>query len=131
MNLAQSAAAALGKHQRKANGGFMTQCPAHDDRNPSPAIDEGESGLLVKCFAGCSQDAVIDAMKSRGVHLTNEASPLAAPQGPRRNEIWTPILPVPADAPAPPGTTPPTRQAMRHMDISQRRWETLAPHIPL
>lgn len=58
----------------------MACCPAHDDRHPSLSIDFGANGTLVlKCFSGCSQDAVIDAMKVRGLwhdgpsrNLTNE-----------------------------------------------------------
>lgn len=48
----------------KPGGGFLAQCPAHDDRHPSLSIDVGDSGtLLLKCFSGCPQEAVIDALK--------------------------------------------------------------------
>lgn len=48
--------------------GKMACCPAHDDSTPSLSVDVGSSGkLIVKCRAGCSQSAVIDAMKSRGL----------------------------------------------------------------
>ena len=46
----------------------MCRCPAHDDRNPSLHVTQGQCGkLLVKCHAGCSQDDVIAALKRQGV----------------------------------------------------------------
>ncbi len=42
----------------------MCLCPAHDDRTPSLHVEGGASGkVLFKCFAGCSQDAVLDALR--------------------------------------------------------------------
>jgi len=39
------------------------RCPAHDDRNPSLSISEGENGrLLVKCHATCETEDVLKAM---------------------------------------------------------------------
>lgn len=53
--------------KRTANG-WQCQCPSHDDSNPSLSISSGTDGRpLVKCFAGCAQDAVIEALKSRGL----------------------------------------------------------------
>lgn len=65
----------------KRNGsGLMVQCPAHDDRNPSLSVDEGQDGrLLVRCFAGCGQDSVIDALKSRGLWIGAGATPRSKP----------------------------------------------------
>lgn len=102
---AESIAAALGRSTPKAGGGFMACCPAHKDKNPSLAIDEKNDNLLLKCFAGCSQEAVIDALKSRGLWPGAErthTSTSTAPRTASTQQIWTPILPVPADAPAPP-----------------------------
>jgi putative DNA primase/helicase len=43
-------------------------CPAHDDREPSLGIRIGTDGrILVKCYAGCSQEAVIDALRALGL----------------------------------------------------------------
>ena len=59
-------AAELGNHSAKAGGGYMGCCPAHNDKNPSLAIDEDNDSLLIKCFAGCSQeflDGVKDALR--------------------------------------------------------------------
>jgi hypothetical protein len=42
-----------------------THCPAHDDRRPSLGIDQVGDRILVHCWAGCSQDAVIRALRER------------------------------------------------------------------
>jgi putative DNA primase/helicase len=48
----------------KVGGGFMCPCPAHDDEIPSLSVDDDKNGkLLVKCMAGCTQDAVIHGLK--------------------------------------------------------------------
>ena len=50
------------------NKGWQALCPAHNDHNPSLDIDVGEGGkVLVICRAGCSQEAVITALKARSV----------------------------------------------------------------
>jgi hypothetical protein len=42
----------------------MARCPAHEDRNPSLSVGEGRGGtVLLKCFAGCEQQRVIDALR--------------------------------------------------------------------
>lgn len=35
-------------------GKWSAKCPAHDDKSPSLSVMEGEKGILVRCFAGCS-----------------------------------------------------------------------------
>ena len=48
--------------------GGKYHCPAHNDANPSLSVDEGCAGkILVKCRAGCPQDKVIAALRSRGL----------------------------------------------------------------
>ena len=49
---------------RKGRG--LTHCPGHDDRNPSLSVDTKDGKVVVYCHAGCSQDAVIDALRERG-----------------------------------------------------------------
>jgi putative DNA primase/helicase len=45
---------------RRSGRGWMARCPAHDDRNPSLSIAEGEEGrTLLKCQAGCATDRVV------------------------------------------------------------------------
>jgi putative DNA primase/helicase len=64
VNLRDALAPLEGVH---AHGGYFTaRCPAHDDRNASLSIREGEGGkVLIKCFAGCNYRAVIDALEGR------------------------------------------------------------------
>ena len=51
---------------------YTACCPAHDDKNPSLAITEAEDKILVHCFSGCTQDQVLDALRSQG--MWSEAS---------------------------------------------------------
>jgi hypothetical protein len=45
-----------------------THCPAHDDTKPSLAASDGKDGkVLVRCWAGCSQEAVLAALTERGL----------------------------------------------------------------
>lgn len=44
----------------------MALCPAHNDKNPSLSLTDGENGkLLVHCHAGCEQARAINALKAR------------------------------------------------------------------
>ena len=53
---------------RRCGAGFVCRCPAHDDRRPSLRISETKFGkVLIKCWSGCEQDAVIDALRRRGL----------------------------------------------------------------
>src|SRR6267142_4232058 len=55
----------LGKLERvHQNGqGWMARCPTHEDGTNSLKIDEGDDGrALLKCHAGCSQEAVVEAL---------------------------------------------------------------------
>jgi putative DNA primase/helicase len=53
---------------RRIGGGWIARCPAHDDREPSLAVREGEDGrVLVRCHAGCDQWRVIEVLRSRGL----------------------------------------------------------------
>jgi putative DNA primase/helicase len=63
-------AAEIARHLRgrKMPSGWIARCPAHEDRNPSLSLTDGEGGrLLVHCHAGCEQIAVIDALKALGL----------------------------------------------------------------
>ena len=65
---------------KKMGGYYIAKCPAHDDRKHSLSITDSDSGLtLFKCHAGCTQEAVIDALKDKGlwekkVEATNQRS---------------------------------------------------------
>jgi hypothetical protein len=56
--------------RRAGRGRFMARCPAHDDSSPSLSIREGRNGrVLVRCFAGCALDTVLDAAGLRMANL--------------------------------------------------------------
>jgi hypothetical protein len=43
--------------------GWRAHCPAHDDHDPSLDLDEGDDGrALLKCHAGCTQEAIVKAL---------------------------------------------------------------------
>jgi putative DNA primase/helicase len=54
-------------HGRKSGTSYVARCPAHDDRNPSLSLRDADGKVLVHCHAGCDQNAVIDALKARGL----------------------------------------------------------------
>ena len=42
---------------------WLARCPAHDDRRPSLSVTQTDDGIwLYKCWAGCEQLAVVDAL---------------------------------------------------------------------
>lgn len=53
---------------RPTGDGFMGRCPAHNDQRASLSFQDGERGVLVKCHAGCSLDAVTTAL---GLRITD------------------------------------------------------------
>lgn len=46
----------------RGTGKWMARCSAHHDNNPSLSISEGERGLLVWCWAGCSVQAICTSL---------------------------------------------------------------------
>jgi hypothetical protein len=51
------------KGVRPSLHGWKACCPAHADREPSLSIGLGEQGqVLLKCFAGCSLERILEAM---------------------------------------------------------------------
>ena len=64
-----------------------THCPAHNDREPSFSVNVKAGVLLVHCLAGCPQEAVIDALRERGLWpqmragLTGRAAPTTSTAG--------------------------------------------------
>jgi hypothetical protein len=47
---------------RRTSRGYLARCPAHPDRHPSLSVSEGERGILVKCWAGCSLRHIVAAL---------------------------------------------------------------------
>lgn len=71
--------------RRAELGRGHVHCPAHDDEHPSLAVDVKDKGAVVFCRAGCSQDAVLDALRKRGLWGRNgsRADGASAPPRPR------------------------------------------------
>lgn len=90
----------LGKSQRSGNG-FVAQCPAHDDQNPSLSLSLGDQGqFLAHCHAGCSFKNIIDALRDKGLlpyedsslyqkPVTTEVKQEANSNSPYARDLWT------------------------------------------
>ena len=52
---------ALRTHGSRGGRGEWT-CPAHEDRNPSLSVSNGDGRVLVKCHAGCTTEQVVAAL---------------------------------------------------------------------
>src|SRR5260370_42475415 len=76
------------KGARSSLHGWRACCPAHADSEPSLSIGLGEQGqVLLKCFAGCSLERIVESM---GLTMTD----------------LFPAAPSASDGqPAPPGNT--------------------------
>lgn len=46
---------------------WVCNCPAHDDSRPSLIIFDGHTSVQLRCLAGCEPEAVIDALRRRGL----------------------------------------------------------------
>lgn len=54
---------------KRSGAGWVACCPAHEDGTPSLSISDGQKGPVFKCHAGCSQDAVVNAIEALGVQI--------------------------------------------------------------
>ena len=54
-----------GVQNRGARWAARCPVPAHGDTSPSLSVSEGERGILVKCWAGCSLQEICDSL---GLH---------------------------------------------------------------
>ena len=52
-----------GCNPRKTGTGWSARCPAHDDKNPSLSVAEGDKHpVVLNCQAGCTPEAVLEAL---------------------------------------------------------------------
>jgi putative DNA primase/helicase len=75
----------------RAGAGWVARCPAHDDRTPSLSLRDAGSGIvLVRCHAGCEQEDVIAALRSRGLwpgrYAPRAACRVKTPVGERQSD---------------------------------------------
>ncbi len=45
------------------DGRAVFRCPAHDDKNPSVSATQFEGGVAIHCFAGCSAEDIVSALR--------------------------------------------------------------------
>jgi putative DNA primase/helicase len=61
---------------RRSGAGWTCYCPVHEadgrPHQPSLSVSEKNGKVLVKCFAGCDQNAVVAALKDRGLWPESE-----------------------------------------------------------
>jgi len=60
-------ASGLEKVKWHGDHNFSACCPAHNDRNPSFSVSDVNGKTLVKCFSGCTQEGVINALRDLGL----------------------------------------------------------------
>ena len=81
---------------RKSGSGWVSWCPAHDDRSPSLSISAGRHGRpLLKCHAGCQQADVIGALKALGLWQNGQRE--WTQSAPRRTATAAQRCPEPED----------------------------------
>lgn len=65
--------------RRTGTGRWLARCPAHDDHSPSLSISEGRDGrVLVRCWAGCCLDEILNPLKLRRRDLFQGPPPCRA-----------------------------------------------------
>jgi hypothetical protein len=70
---------ALSNHRRSGKG-YTARCPAHDDRQASLSVSEGEDGkVLLNCHAGCSVEKIVATMRLTMQDLFPRAAQDTAP----------------------------------------------------
>jgi hypothetical protein len=66
---------------RRNGKGWLVSCPCPNhgngrgDRNPSLSVSDGDDRLLLRCFAGCEFEDIIDALRGRGLLNDNRVEP--------------------------------------------------------
>lgn len=59
---------------KKSGSGYVSLCPAHNDREASLSITEGKDGrILFHCFAGCTCDEICEAIGIKQKDLFSES----------------------------------------------------------
>lgn len=77
-------AMAGGKYS-KSGQGFLTCCFVHPDKTPSLSLSLGDSGeLLAHCFAGCSFEEIVNALKRRGLLPDRQSNSAYSPSIPKK-----------------------------------------------
>ncbi len=67
-------------HAKKNGSQWMALCPAHEDRNPSLSLTKKNGKILLYCHAGCSPEAVCEAL---GLDIADLFAESSNDSGPR------------------------------------------------
>ncbi len=62
------------RHRPDRDGNYKCRCPAHDDKQESLSVREGDKGIVLKCFAGCQLDAICARLGMKPAELFWEDS---------------------------------------------------------
>jgi putative DNA primase/helicase len=63
------------ENPKRAGGGWVVRCPAHQDDRSSLSVGEGDDGrVLLFCHAGCTVENIVDALGLRMNDLRSEAA---------------------------------------------------------
>jgi hypothetical protein len=76
---AHIAAVLTGSKVRALGDNYLVRCPAHDDDMPSLSLRDGDRGLIVHCFAGCSASDVYAAIRRKDHSLLRSELPAPEP----------------------------------------------------
>jgi len=74
---------------RRNGHGWVARCPAHDDREPSLSLSEGDDGrALLHCHAGCPTEHILAAVGLELRELFPAAEPLRHPRHGAPSQVW-------------------------------------------
>jgi 5S rRNA maturation endonuclease (ribonuclease M5) len=85
MNLSEFIAKLQGV--RKQAKGFTARCPAHEDNHNSLSVCQEDDRLLVKCFVGCTTEAIVESMGLSMEDLFMGDKPEAPAEPPKPRKI--------------------------------------------
>jgi len=58
---------------RRSGAGYLTRCPAHEDRRPSLSVSEGDrADVVAYCFAGCTFAEILVALQPEPSELRDD-----------------------------------------------------------
>lgn len=64
---------------KAVKGGWIAQCPAHEDKSPSLSVSVGtENRILLKCHAGCTTAQICEALGVKLADLFEKQDPTSA-----------------------------------------------------
>lgn len=86
-------------HQAAQRGRGLVHCPAHQDDKPSLSVSWQRGKPLLHCHGGCSQEAVIEALRAKGLWSTTSPDPPTSGTDNSKDPLawWSEYCAVPLD----------------------------------